>query len=553
MNLSGYQIIYSGGYFTGSTPAARTFATLGVTAARMTATSLGGDYFDLTVAANVASVGLPFVPLARHDIIDPNGVRRFTGWLTAPTRTARAAEQGQTFRLQGPSYLLSSVVYRQPWQYPVDATNYLSDIAPQLVAKVLLCRTDYATNTRVNVRAQIQAILDYAIKQGVPFTYAGLTNIPDCQPPEDEQVAMHCLELIQRLLRWVPKVSMWWSYNTGNPVLNFSANDAVNAAHTSGGSALAVTAGLGLVGVPGEGGIVIDVNSGVLTAFDSVARADLLVGKVTVEYGSESDVTDDGSPTGTRKLWANLSTDVSTFDNGSLLEIAVPIDLRGAGGPRDPVTGLRQTPQELPPVGLAAAIHEPFKLLCHSIGWAIVGADVDWATVPGLAVGVLNSGDSLLAGSRSIINSIARDIGTGTTTYAAGPPAQLSTGDIINSRRYTMPRTGSRGGGGGGGGGRDKNGADNSQPGPLPPSATVLPPSGTATNTSTRNNGRENGSGGTYSAGGGPNQQDTGLKTPPGGGGGSGGQTITVIVPSNGQLYEADVLISGPLRGPLTT
>ncbi len=440
MSLGNYTIQYIGGFQAGGTvPKALTFASLGVTACKIVQMAGGGDYAEITVDTTISSGGLPFLPLTRTNIIGPDGTVRFSGWLTRPGASANGSSQQQTFRFDGPNYLLANTVYKQDWMFAVDPTDYNSALGKVPIARVILNLQDYTTGFHLSVADQIKAILDYvqANKLGSDtFAYGSLAAIPAVQPPEDEQVDMYADTLVQRQLKWTPMVTSYWTYPAGVATLNFSAYEA--AAN---------------VGAAATGQIIVDLASGTIISFKSEPRYDLLLGKVHIDYMQENDLTDDGSITGTRKLWAVNSTDESTVDNGSLRELNLSMDLRGAGGPRDATTGLLSWPQENPPVGLAAAIHGPFKQLTHSLSWSVTDADVDWATVPGLAVGVKNAGPTSIGGARSIIQQITRDLKTGTTSYEAGPPRQLASGDITALTRYSVTRNSARGGGGGGGGG----------------------------------------------------------------------------------------------------
>ena len=482
MALTQYSVHYTGG-IVAQTPGPKTFAQLGVTACKIVSVAGGGDYAELTVDVSVGKVGLPFVPLARHDIYDGGGTLRFVGWLMQPARAATPSRQQQTFRLEGPMSQLANRVYQQRWNFATDPNDYNSAVSPEIIPRVILNLEDDTTLTRINVAKQIKNVLDYYIglyggglAAPAPIQYGNLAAIPAVQPPEDEQTDTYCDTILQRELRWVPKVTAYWTYPAEIPVrpmLNFSANDAVPAGNIVGN--VAIVPGGGLVPLNGYQSVLIDPTSGKLASFKSTPRYDLLVSKVAVFYQSEQEVTDDGSPTGTRKVWATLAPlDLSTADNGSAKHITYCFDLRGGGGLRDPETGLPETSPEAIPSGLAAALHEPFKVLTHSLEWSIVGADVDWLSIVGAAVGVRNGGDDLLAGSRSILQQISRDIASGTTSYQAGPPTHLGIDDIVALTRFNRTRNAARNGGGSGGGGYSKaGGPDQRTHGTITPTTTT--------------------------------------------------------------------------------
>ncbi len=443
MASADYTIQYSGSFTAGALPKPLTFAALGVTAATVVSAAGGDDYAEITVDTGVTQSGIPFLPFVRTDLYNPAGTLVFSGWLVEPGRAANGSRQQQTFRFQGPNYLLNNVVFKQYWAYALDPTDFNSALGTQLIARVILYLQNYVTNTRVNGSDQIKAILDAALEHYaknfvglVPFAIGSLAALPVIQPPEDEQVDQYCGPLIKRALKWMPMVTAYWTYGGDQPTLNFSAYQAVAN-----------------VGSSATGSVIVDLANGTVVDFKSKPRYDLLLSKVHIDIMQENDVTDDGSITGTRKLWAVNTVDESTADNGSPRELVISMDLRGAGGLRDPATGKLAWPQEFAPTGLAAAIHAPFKQLSHSLSWSVTAADVDWTNVPGWAVGVKNAGDAALAGSRAIIQTITRDLKTGTTSYEAGPPAQLTSADILALTRYSVTRNSARGGGGGGGGG----------------------------------------------------------------------------------------------------
>ena len=497
-SLANYEIRYSGGLF--APPHPTNFGALGITAAKIVSVAGGADYAELTVAASVNAAGMPFAPLARHDIYNPEGALVFTGWLMRPGRNApNPATQEQTFRLEGPMSQVNNYVFKQAWNYAINPDNYASKVGTLYISRVLLNRQDYAAGTRVDVATQIQDILDFAISPlntqggsdgpGAPIAYAGLGNIPELQPQEDEQTDAYCGDLLQRQLRMVPLVCAYWVYGSGTPTLTFSAN--------------AATTMVGGIPVVNPAGLTIDLNSGLLTSFKSDPRYDLLVAKVHVDYQAESDVTDDGTVDGNRKLWATLFTDESVAANGSLREVWLSVDLRGAAGPRDPTTGLQDTPQELVPVGLAAALHAPFKQLTHSLEWSVAGTDVEWTSVPGLAVSVENGGDDQLVGSRSIVQQITRDLATGTTSFQAGPATQLGAADLLSLMRFNRSRNAGRSSGGN--------------------------------------------AGSSYNQGGGPRQQNTGEKGPAPNGSGGGGPMLWCQLPVNGQIAYAQFAMTVPV------
>lgn len=412
MALTGYRLSFAVSAYTGTAPPApKTFGEMGVESAVITFTDGGDDSLKLTAAVSLDSNAFPFLPLAKHTLRDADNNVRFIGWLSQPGRKASGSSQSQEFTFEGPSYLLRSRQYQQPWQFAVDPTSSASTIAPHAISRTILFRDE--TGARRSLADQIKAVLDFAIAAGADFTYGPLTDLPEMMPLEDEQQDQDCLAVLKRLMRYAPLVTMCWSYpQSGTPQLHFVGESAAT--------------------------LVVVTDDGSIEAFSSNPRYDLLVKKITVNALSDQTSSDGGV------RWATLSTDVSEADNGSIIEQVFTYTLRGDSYQADE-TGTPLIGKESLPTGIAAALHAPFKTLYNALAWSTVRADVDWSATLGMVVDVQRSAVAGSGGSvgllnagvttRSAIKQITRTLATGATSFQAGPPNKLGLSDLLNGRR----------------------------------------------------------------------------------------------------------------------
>lgn len=401
MALADYRIVYSGG-MGGSGQAARTFADLGVVEANITSKAGGEEVAEITVDATLGTPGAALVPLARHDLYAPGHSQPvWSGWLMQPGRQATGAKHQQVFRLEGPSSLLASIPFQQPWSFPTEVTlgegPGLASLASMDLSRFILNRGD------TGIAAQIQEVWNWfasQVENAGGLALGSLDAIPtNVKPPEDEAEAIDCAEVISRETRWCPSVTAFWSFGN-TPTLKFAARDAASAAD-----------------------IVLDPTDGTAESFRSTARFDLLVREFRIAIVGEQPAAGSG---GQEFVALVCTEDVSTVENGSLRRVVGTIRLRG-------VSDLANA--EAAYGGIAAALHKPFAKLSHTLTWAVVARDVNWTHTPGLAVVVQNTGDEPAAGVRSILQSISRDLKTGTTSYQAGPPAHLSMQDLQSLNR----------------------------------------------------------------------------------------------------------------------
>lgn len=401
--LSKYRLVCNDG--AGGPPTYYPFGSLGITACTVTTMAGGEDSATITVNADIAAEVTPFTPWARHDIYAP-GVAQpvFSGWLVRPAVQGSAGRQQQTFVLDGPMALLAGIPFQQTWTF---LTNPESGDEESTILQALSRTILNAGSTQVG--PQIQEIFQWFQSELPAMAALGDTSsIPAVKPPEDEQSDRSCADCLRRQLRAVPAVTAYWQYGA-TPTLAFA-----------------------LAGDGASYDLTVDAADGTVENLSSVARHDILLRELTVNYvGEVATEPDPENPDALEGIALTLAPDTSTANNGSLRKVVYTCRLRG-------LSDLYAA--ESVPNGLAAALHEPFKTLTHTLEWAKVALDVDWTVRPGMAVRALNAGGSL-ADSRPVLQRITRNLATGTTTCQAGPPAHLDMDDLIGLHRQLLSRT----------------------------------------------------------------------------------------------------------------
>jgi hypothetical protein len=139
---------------------------------------------------------------------------------TSAMRGLPGAIRAQSHMARNIFWELSRLVYEQEWHDGAASTYYKG--------RVKLGKD--VDDARLSVGAAIKDVLDFAIGEGLSFTYhaADLTALT-AVPPDSEHVDITCIEAIRLLLNWAPSVATEVEYATGAPKIRFIKRGAASA------------------------------------------------------------------------------------------------------------------------------------------------------------------------------------------------------------------------------------------------------------------------------------------------------------------------------------
>jgi hypothetical protein len=310
--------------------------------------ALGGkDTLTLSFTRNIGD-GWLFTPYQTVRLLDAAGQTRFRGRLARRSRSASGKKATQTYLFRSPMLDLESITYRQQSYFASNPTLYGSTLALDYTPRVILHRT--AAGAPLAVKAQVQAVLAYANTQGAGILY-DVDDIPDVQPPEDQQQDQRCADVLRSELAWMPHIDCRWDYAPLQATLLFG--------DTTEGTTFGAVQTLDLAVTRVE-------------EFQGEPCDELVVPQVRISYLYEQEATD--GTTGAKRRWAVKHTDASTIANGGLGIEEATIVLRppvwdGSGyGDGEP----------LPADGLAAALHKAYGRLYFDLSWSRSAQEVDW-------------------------------------------------------------------------------------------------------------------------------------------------------------------------------
>ena len=382
----------------------RTLAEWGIHAATVNVNDRAED--RLVLSAALEPSGAPLWP--RHAAIllkDSSGTIRFNGIVGCPALSAKGGKRSHVYTVESPTWYLSRLIYRQKWPFPVSPSNVLGETEDQYVSQVILHRQrdeEEGEVSKINVRQQVNDILDYAVTVGlVPITYA-TGAIPTVEPPEDEQLDLRIVDALDTTLGWTPDVQRHWVYSAGLPRLQFSR------------IAFSPLAPLAILpeGVPGYFQLRT-VDLGELEDFTARGRDDLLVPKYRVTY-----ITTNQSG---ENVWRSVHRDESEVLGAGWGTMESTVQLRGLELTPD---GWGD-PEPRPADGLAAALHRPFSRLLYELSFSRTTDNCQWDLWPGEVWNITGAGTGLET-AMSVCKSITRDLRIGRVDVECGLGSTLS-------------------------------------------------------------------------------------------------------------------------------
>ncbi len=153
-------------------------------------------------------------------IIRLDGVRKFYGRFRAPRRRASAQSAGFAWRLEGPWYWLTQIVFRQLFKvygYTVngavtgDPEDPDGELLTTYSGRIFLGQNN--DGSAAGSSSQIQAVIAWAISQGATMQL-DTANIPDVNFPVFEVKNAYCSECVIKLLQLAPDAVAWFDYAT---------------------------------------------------------------------------------------------------------------------------------------------------------------------------------------------------------------------------------------------------------------------------------------------------------------------------------------------------
>jgi hypothetical protein len=393
----------------------KTLAEWGITGCQVSITAQGQDSMSVSVPSR-AGAG-PLWPYHEPvDLLDPDGVRRFRGYLLTPALQIPGRSGIDRYTFLGPwQKFLDKVTYVQTANYTVDPAANNFNLAQGPTSDCILSR-DLLTGTKIALSAQIQSALDYAISLGADLFYE-LITLPLLTLPEDNQGDRTCAEVVRSCLRYCPTLSSYWNYTGVVPILRFG--DALGGFLQRAGA---------------DGPETVDVlaapswapDARFAGAIDWKARPDMMAQSYSILYVQEFDVETGGGVV----KYDQLTVDTAGAANGSFGSLASTVRLRG------PIwNGNEYTPPEPIPTGLARAMYAAFATMQYELRFATEAEEVDWVHAPGGQWNVANDAPEL-ATAASICQTITRTLETGRVEYVTGPPAHIDLGSL---RALTLP------------------------------------------------------------------------------------------------------------------
>lgn len=144
----------------------------------------------------------------------------FTGTCTTLHRSSNAQAEGQQYQFSGPWWRLA----RQPFM--VNWKCWRAGLIQNTPMPDLLLNVDLL-GAPVGTRAQIGAVIDWAVACGIAVQNPGTLDYPSLIICIDEARDLFCADVIERQLRWAPDAVTWFDYSTTPPTFRCLRRDAL--------------------------------------------------------------------------------------------------------------------------------------------------------------------------------------------------------------------------------------------------------------------------------------------------------------------------------------
>jgi hypothetical protein len=151
-------------------------------------------------------------------IIYRNGVQWFVGRVDQTPRTATGRYEGLGYVMVDPWWYLVELVYQIPHKYLTNPLDPSEGLTERLYSDIILNISP--AGALVSTKAQIQAVLNYAITEAAAPLQIGSIDLPDLYPPVSQISARKCSEVIQNQRRFTPDAVSWFDHSTSPPTLH---------------------------------------------------------------------------------------------------------------------------------------------------------------------------------------------------------------------------------------------------------------------------------------------------------------------------------------------
>ena len=174
--------------------------------------NLGDDLLTIHEAAGTLN-DTPAMTYGQTVKLIQDATTRFIGTVdTSPKSGLPGRIERRSYTARNIFWSLNRVLYEQLWHSDATTTYYKG--------RVKLGRD--GEDDQISIGAAIKDVLDFAIAQGLSFSYvqADLDALSQV-PPDTEALDVTCFEAVKSLLKWSPSVATEVEYTTGAPVIRF--------------------------------------------------------------------------------------------------------------------------------------------------------------------------------------------------------------------------------------------------------------------------------------------------------------------------------------------
>jgi hypothetical protein len=158
-------------------------------------------------------------------VIYRNGVQWFVGRVDQTPRTATGRYEGLGYVLVDPWWYLVELVYQIAWKELTNPLEPEEGLTERLYSDIILNITP--AGALVTTKAQIQAVLQYAIDEAEAPLQIGTIDLPNLYPPVSQISARKCSEVIENQRRFTPDAVSWFDHSTSPPTLHIKQRSAL--------------------------------------------------------------------------------------------------------------------------------------------------------------------------------------------------------------------------------------------------------------------------------------------------------------------------------------
>jgi hypothetical protein len=154
-----------------------------------------------------------------------NDVQWFVGRVDQTPRTANGRYEGMGYVLVDAWWYLVELVYQIAWKELTNPLDPDAGLTEKLYSDIILNLSP--AGTLVTTKAQIQAVLTYAIDEAEAPFQVGTIELPDLYPPVSQISARKCAEVIENQRRFTPDAISYFDHSTNPPTLHIKQRSAL--------------------------------------------------------------------------------------------------------------------------------------------------------------------------------------------------------------------------------------------------------------------------------------------------------------------------------------